>query len=109
MYSFYSVATDWAGIKEVKEPLVETTTIVTASDLGIEHIEMIDADTIRFILQVPGSFITEVRVEASGMLDPNQWLDVEGATVLDMGDNRFEITAPFTEETSQFFRFIVSD
>ncbi|MCZ6675385.1 MAG: carboxypeptidase-like regulatory domain-containing protein [Verrucomicrobia bacterium] len=108
-YSFYSIATDWAGIKEVKEPLIETTTLVTASDFGIELIEMLDEDTVRFILKAPGSFGATIRVETADLIDPYQWFDVETITVTDLGDNRFEITAPYTEETRQFFRFVVGD
>lgn len=108
-YSFYSVATDWAGLKEAKEPTIEATTIVTASDFGVEFVEMIDEDTVRFILRAPSIPDTTVRVEASDVITPTLWFDVEGATVVDLGDGRFDITAPYTEENRQFFRFIVED
>jgi hypothetical protein len=108
-YSFYSVASDWAGLKEDKEPLIETTTLVTGSDLLIELMEMADLDTVRVILLVPDGLGATVRAETTDLIDPFQWINIPDIVVTDLGDNRIEILAPFTEQTRQFFRLIAGD
>jgi hypothetical protein len=103
------IATEWASLKEEKEPLVETSTIVLASDFGVELVEMLYPETIRFIINVPGEFVVDIDVEASDIIHPNFWSQVTDAVVTDLGDNRFEVIAPYSEDLKEFFRFIVTD
>ena len=108
-YSFYSIATDWAGLKEIKEPILETTTTIADSGIRIEHMEFIDTGTVRIILLPPAGLGAEIRAETADLFDPIVWENIPDITVTDLGDNRFEIIAPFTEETRQFFRLIAGD
>jgi len=108
-YSFYSVATDWAGLREIKEPLVETTTVVSPSDIKIEFMEQLDETTVRIVLVAPVGLGSEIRAETADLLDPYIWENIPDISVTDLGDNRFEIIAPFNEDTSQFFRLIAGD
>jgi hypothetical protein len=108
-YSFYSVATDNAGLMEEKEPLVETTTLITGSDLFIESVEMLTEDTVKVVLRVPEGLGADIRAETADLIDPYQWNDLPGVTFTELGENRFEVIAPYTEQFRQFFRFIISD
>ena len=108
-YSFYSLATDWAGLVEDKEPLIETTTVIAESDIRVESMERIDEATVRIILAVPPGLGSEIRAETTDLIDPFMWKDVSEITVSDLGDNRFEIIAPYTEDTQKFFRLIAGD
>ncbi|MCZ6673198.1 MAG: hypothetical protein O7C75_09685, partial [Verrucomicrobia bacterium] len=108
-YSFYSLATDWAGLVEDKDPLIETTTVVVPSDIRIEHMERIDEDTVRIILKVPEGLGSEIRIDTTDLIDPYQWISIPEIRVTDLGDNLYEIIAPFTEDTRQFFRLIAGD
>ena len=51
----------------------------------------------------------EIRAETTDLFDPLVWEDIPDITVNDLGDNRFEIIAPYTEQTRQFFRLIAGD
>ena len=107
-YSFYSLATDWAGLREDKDPLVETTTVIADSGIRVELMEKLANDTVRIILQVPAGLGSEIRAESTN-LDPLTWTDIPNIVVTDLGDNRFEIIAPFTEDSRQFYRLIAGD
>ena len=108
-YSFYSLATDWAGMLEDKEPLVETTTIITDSGIRVELIERINDDTVRIILLTPEGLGAEIRAETTDLTGLLVWQDIPELTVTELGENRFEIIAPFTEDSRQFYRLIAGD
>ena len=71
--------------------------------------EMADLDTVRVILLVPDGLGATVRAETTDLIDPFQWINIPDIVVTDLGDNRIEILAPFTEQTRQFFRLIAGD
>ncbi|MDA0348613.1 MAG: right-handed parallel beta-helix repeat-containing protein [Verrucomicrobia bacterium] len=108
-YSFYSLATDWAGLVEDKDPLVETTTVIADSGIRVESMVRIDETRVRIILAVPPGLGAEIRAETTDLIDPFMWKDVSEITVTDLGDNRFEIIAPYTEDSRTFFRLIAGD
>jgi hypothetical protein len=108
-YSFYSLATDWAGLVEDKEPLIETTTVIAASDIRVESMERIDEATVRMILAVPPALGSEIRAETADLIDPFVWKDISEITITDLGNDRFEIIAPYIEDTRKFFRLIAGD
>ena len=94
---------------EDKDPLVETTTVITGSEMRVEIMERIDDDTVRVILLAPEGLGAEIRAETADLAGQLIWQDIPEITVTDLGDNRFEIIAPFTEDTRQFYRLIAGD
>lgn len=103
------MATDWAGLVEDKEPLIETTTVIAASDIRVESMERIDEATVRMILAVPPGLGSEIRAETADLIDPFVWKDISEITITDLGNDRFEIIAPYIEDTRKFFRLIAGD
>ena len=108
-YSFYSIATDGAGLREDKDPLVETTTIVADSGIRVELMEKLTNDTVRIILLTPEGLGAEIRAETTDLTGLLVWHDIPEITVTELGENRYEIIAPFTEDSRQFYRLIAGD
>ena len=71
--------------------------------------ERIDEATVRMILAVPPGLGTEIRAETADLIDPFVWKDISEITITDLGNDRFEIIAPYIEDTRKFFRLIAGD